>query len=298
MGQYDEKLKALVDRLCELTGLQVYARTAQDGWSIQYGHSRIFIGGRFPNVDGEFLVRGRMEGGAGHPTTWMDLPLEKVCKSTAEFFDWAVPILKAGRTCEVGQGIGVCALMDRGFKYIDGVDQSMRFINDFVTGQRESEGSYWRRWNLNPAYQRGAVWTDRQASLFIGHLLEGGKVNPIFVQRYDSWKNVTPEDRAVVQSYCNLRPEVIDGQQRCRAIAHWFAGEIPAEVSDGRVFWACDMNENDYTNLPDMRVVYVDWPLEKRLRFYIKFNCGGTAHTDADLEAARKMLKEIMGGND
>ena len=93
-------------------------------------------------------------------------------------------------------------------------------------------------------------------------------------------------------------PEVIDGQQRLRAIAAFMQGKIPGEVYDKeaeawRELWYRDFNEIDRrASRLSVEIVYGDWSRERRLEFYLRLNAGGTAHTDEELDRVRRLLIE------
>ena len=89
--------------------------------------------------------------------------------------------------------------------------------------------------------------------------------------------------------------QVIDGQQRLRAIMAFLKGECGAQVfHDGKAhtYQYAEMNELErgaINGLGGMRVVFVDISREDRLCFYLRLN-GGVAHTEQELDKVRKML--------
>lgn len=166
--------------------------------------------------------------------------------------------------------------------FIQGPYESWDYLTERVTGRfiRSHQTEPEPPWVLNPDYQQGPVWTEQQQSRFIGHVLAGGIQPPIYVQQWRSHR-FCPE-------------EVIDGQQRLRAIAAFMSGEIPAEVyHDGEwhTYWRKDMNkkESSFMKLSTM-VVYMDISRADRLRFYLLLNSGGTPHTEEELDRVRALL--------
>lgn len=150
-----------------------------------------------------------------------------------------------------------------------------------VRGGGESSKRRRPAWNLSPDYQRPAVWTKEQQSAFVGHILGGGIAPAIFVQRDES---DTPF-------------EVIDGQQRLRAILAFEAGEIPALVYDAlgeaHTIWWRDFNRRErLAGHATIKVIFVAMSRADRLRFYLRLNSGGTPHSGAELERVRNLLKE------
>jgi hypothetical protein len=262
--------------------------TSQSGLHIQYGNSRVDVRG---NGNDHFILKGRKEGDEGHQTNWTDMPRTLEVTSLEDALDWVVDILSTGRTCEVGKGIGLRKLNT--WPPFSPVDYDFEYLKTEVLSLgKDNRGR--PAWNLTPDYQRGAVWTKDQQSKFIGHLLEGGQAPLLFVQRYDSPTNAPAGHK---KDYYDLPVEVIDGQQRIRAILAWMANEIPAEVADGRLFWYRDTNEIDRRCLPHAKIAILDIPRKERLEFYLKINNGGTIHTAEEINKVRELLaKEKKGG--
>lgn len=144
--------------------------------------------------------------------------------------------------------------------------------------------------DLSPDYQRDYVWTDRQASQFVGHMIEGGNVGNIIVQRF-------PIRSAPIQP-----DEVIDGQQRLRSFYRWLRDEIPAELHTGQNLCIDDLDIESRRSVrghwltgPHFTFQYVSLPRAERLRLYLRLNRGGTAHTDAEIERVRALLAQEEG---
>lgn len=194
-------------------------------------------------------------------------------------------VLKNGRTIECGKGVG---LSDLQYHMPDsGVDMDWSFLMPRLLGEKDE-----RPWDLNPDYQRGAVWTPEQQSLFIGHVLRGGKAPPIFCQRYDKADNA-PEG----SEYWDLPVEVIDGQQRLRAVMAFMREGLPARMFiDTTNSWVefvyDDLHEVDRRNRRlGSKITFVDLPRAERLRFYLRLNGGGTPHTQDELDRVRDLLE-------
>lgn len=137
--------------------------------------------------------------------------------------------------------------------------------------------------NLNPDYQREVVWTDTQASLFMGFLLEGNLTTEIIANRDGS---ETP-----------LPDEIVDGKQRLTSCLKWLRGEIPATLSDGTTVWFKDASEGERRTLlgikPYMTIRYVSLNRPDVLRLYLRLNRGGTVHTDTEIERVRSLLSQL-----
>jgi hypothetical protein len=191
---------------------------------------------------------------------------------------FAQKVLMSGRTVEVGRGVG---LRDIGLDVPSsgGVTESWVSLSDMVLGLGRYADE--KVLCMNPDYQRGAVWNINRMKAFIGHALSGGVVGPMYMHR----------DR----TYKNLAVEVVDGQQRLRAISAFIQGTIPGVTVRGKELWYRDFNEVDRR---DRRlssvVIYGDWPRELRLRFYLGLNSGGVAHTDEEIERVSAMLDKEL----
>jgi hypothetical protein len=131
----------------------------------------------------------------------------------------------------------------------------------------------WLKWNgvnMAPPYQRGSCWTSEQQSNFMGHILTGGDLLPIVVQR-------VPDSEF---------SEMLDGKQRVEAMIAWLEGKCAAVLPDRSTLFRYEITG------PIGRVVFtvkfVNLPFEERKRFYVRFNSAGTPHTRQELEAALK----------
>ena len=268
MGLYDE--------IDAATGVKRYTSQQWTSWS--YGHARVEL----PRFESE--VNRRVDRSASIRVYFRregsEIPLGQTEVENMPYGDvvaFVKDVLSTGRTCEVGKGVG---LHDIGYRLPDGgVDLDWRSLALYVREGRDRSGEPYPM-NLNPDYQRGPVWDEQRQRRFIGHCLEGGRQQPMYVQR-DS-------------TYTDLTEEVIDGQQRLRAIAAFIYGEIPGEVyHEGRwqELWFKDFNEVDRaSHRLSSRIVYGDWPREERLRFYLRLNSGGVAHTEEELDRVRALL--------
>jgi hypothetical protein len=132
--------------------------------------------------------------------------------------------------------------------------------------------------DMHPPYQRDSAWTLEQREAFMGHLLTGGEVMPIIVQR-------VPDGGP---------QEVLDGKQRLETMLGWLHGQWSALLPDGRRLCVFDLPTRMLgdekvpagLHMVSIRVKYVNMPFEERKRFYVRFNSAGTPHTKADLERA------------
>ena len=297
MGYHDEHpnldtsaLKAAVE---ELLGHPVHLGASQGYHSLSYGRARVKI----PTPSSfKGVLRTRPEG-KGHPRGTTPEELYVATESIPNWFEVVAKqcagVLSTGRTVEVGAGIGMYGPKrgrDHGGWHWRVNGQPCNMPWDHLVEQIEGKGHRDEAWNLAPDYQRGAVWTQEQQERFVGHVLTGGEVPDIFVQRYNCGDHA-PKGT----DYLDLPIEVIDGQQRLRAIVAFLKGECGAQVyHDGKwhTYQYAEMNEierGEINGIGGMRIVYVDISREDRLRFYLRLN-GGVAHTEAELDKVRRML--------
>lgn len=126
-----------------------------------------------------------------------------------------------------------------------------------------------------PPYQRGSVWTTEQREAFMGHLLQGGEVLPIIVQRVPDMGG----------------GEILDGKQRTEAIEAWCANKVGARLTTGELVYRRDIDGPDRKwdgslNMISMLVRYINLPWAERVAFYVRYNQAGTPHTREQLLAA------------
>tara|TARA_B100000745_G_scaffold297290_2_gene244014 strand:- start:1622 stop:2428 length:807 start_codon:yes stop_codon:yes gene_type:complete len=263
---YYEDLKSRIQTATGVTG-----RSSRD--SINFRHGNAYVTLSKESTDTSVKISYRKEGEG----TIVDRT--HVTLSADDAVALAVEVLSTGRTCEVGEGVGLRSL---GYEMPSGgVDIPWRTLAEYVRFGRDRHSGDPYPLNLNPDYQRGSVWDEKRQRRFIGHCLEGGKTNPLYVYRDPN--------------YVDLTEEVIDGQQRLRAITAFIFGEIPGEVyipGEGwRELWYRDFNEVDrMSHRLSCRVIYGDWNRKERMEFYLRLNAGGVVHTEEELDKVRKLL--------
>jgi Protein of unknown function DUF262 len=97
------------------------------------------------------------------------------------------------------------------------VDYQSFIVQDLLNDHKES------KLNLNPWYQRRSVWTNSQKSYLINTLFERKPIPALYIRHA-----IDIEKQKSVK-------EVVDGQQRCRAIIDYCAGQFSARTpSTGR----------------------------------------------------------------
>lgn len=136
-------------------------------------------------------------------------------------------------------------------------------------------------WVLDPPFQRGAVWTQEQKVAWIETLLRGLGLPALFINQF-------PEEHPVYA----CKEVVIDGQQRLRATAEFMQdkfrvrGELWSEQT--KLFQRQFCHSRSMCNV----VMCNFQTLKECAELYLKLLTAGTAHTPAEIEKARKFIKE------
>lgn len=257
---YTKRAEA-VREAAQAAGLDVSINRHRDAASIQYGYSFV----RF--CSGWMAGRKEGEGQVG------SYPLRR--SYDTGWVDWAVSVLALGRTVECGKGVGLDKLR-AGYVQFDTVDYSLTRLEKVVFAKGDE-------WDLDPDYQRGHVWTEKQQQLFLGHLFEVGRMPLVFLNM-GSRESFTE------------RIEVLDGKQRITACLRFLRNELPAELLSGRQLWFKDFDERDRRGSPRIKCaqVYLGTRAEV-LRFYLRLNAGGIIHSQAELDRVRAMLAREEG---
>jgi hypothetical protein len=142
--------------------------------------------------------------------------------------------------------------------------------------------------DLNPPYQRGAVWTEDQQMALIFSLLSGLNVPNLIIN---------------MREYGAKPYGVIDGQQRLRAVMAWLDGElaVPASWFPADMVNATTATEDGpyvtYTGLTQQGQAYASRitlavdegslpTVEDEARVYLVVNGAGTPQSDADMANA------------
>lgn len=132
---------------------------------------------------------------------------------------------------------------------------------------------------MNPDFQRGHVWTDYQKSRFLGYVLMGGVVQPIYFN-HQGWMRDFKGDFVCV-----------DGLQRLTAILEFFQNKVPAIFPNDLAIYV-DEIEGHFSSI-DIRFNVNDLKTRKEvLQWYIDLNSGGTVHTIEEIEKVKKLLAD------
>jgi hypothetical protein len=142
-------------------------------------------------------------------------------------------------------------------------------INDFV-----EQGL-----DLDPDFQRGHVWSDKQRVAFVEFFLRGGKTGRVIYLNNPNWHFNNEK------GYNDF--VIVDGKQRVEAFRKFINNEIKAfgsyyrEYTDSiRLVNTMKINVNDLRTRADV------------LQWYIDFNAGGVVHSDKEISRVRRLLKK------
>jgi len=132
---------------------------------------------------------------------------------------------------------------------------------------------------LNPAYQRGYVWSEEQKERYIEYQLKGGFSGKDIFWNSPSWmRGVTKKGEVI---------ELVDGKQRVDAVIGFMNNKVKAfgkfknEFEDKLPPIKYDLIFH-INNLQTQKEV-VEW--------YLGLNRGGSIHTETDLKPAYDLLK-------
>ena len=134
---------------------------------------------------------------------------------------------------------------------------------------------------LNPNFQRGHVWTEKQQMLFVEFLLRGGKSARVIYFNKPSWQMTK-----TVNGYDDF--VCVDGLQRITAVTKFLKNEI-------KVFGSYYKDFEDKIPLSiDLIFNVNDLKTEKEvLQWYVDMNAGGTPHTSEEINRIKKMIDEL-----
>ncbi len=141
------------------------------------------------------------------------------------------------------------------------------------------------KWNkdynlkLEPDFQRGHVWTDKQRSSYIEYCLKEGETSRVIIFNCSLWNSGMGNDITL-----------IDGLQRLTSVRKFMNNEVRAF---GRYY-------KDFSGILRYRQGNLKFrmlELQTRadiLAFYLSFNSGGTVHPKSELERVRMLLKNEL----
>lgn len=142
------------------------------------------------------------------------------------------------------------------------------------------ENSELSKLNLNPDFQRGHVWTEKQKRLYVEYKLQRGPDANIIYFNCKGWMNNFEGPFVIV-----------DGLQRLTAIIQFLNNKLS-------VFGHKCFEYSDQRFLRSIYLIFVINELKTKaevLKWYLEINCQGTPHTDAELQKVRNLLSKEEG---
>ncbi len=133
------------------------------------------------------------------------------------------------------------------------------------------------KFELNPVFQRGHVWTSIQQSKYIEWVVMGGESGLDVYFNHERWMSDFRADMVCV-----------DGLQRLTAINLF--------LNDGVKIWGKRFSEYDdpkYLNRRYLRFNIGAHNQQNVLRWYLQMNSGGTVHSKEELDKVKQMIEEL-----
>jgi hypothetical protein len=160
-------------------------------------------------------------------------------------------------------------------------------IEDMLKGFEQDFGGV----NLNPDFQRGHVWTEKQQRHFMENCI----------------RRLVPESGLTIQFNCShfsdirdykgeLPKEVqcIDGLQRLTAIRKFMSGDFKVFGN----FYRKDLEGTDFDLKRCInRITVIIFELQTRkelLQYYLDINTGGTVHTENEIAKVKRLLAKEL----
>jgi hypothetical protein len=158
--------------------------------------------------------------------------------------------------------------------------------------------------DINPPYQRGAVWSEDQRVALMRSLLTGIPVQSIIIndRHNNTWTDVATYDKEEGSGAVSWA--VVDGKQRLLCLAAWFSGDLaipaswlpaeevrqPEDTPDGpyvRSTGLTDLGRRMTGERIQLSVTEAQvGSLREEAEIFLLVNGGGTPQTDADMSNA------------
>jgi hypothetical protein len=152
-------------------------------------------------------------------------------------------------------------------------DYSLASFVTFIEDAELEEGL-----EMNPDFQRGHVWTEKQQVAYIEFLLKGGKTARVIYLNHAGWSKISKDG---LDSFV-----CVDGLQRATAIKRFVKNEIKVFgffynqfEGNPRIMQGIKININELKTRKEV------------LQWYCEFNSGGTVHTEEEINRVRELIK-------
>jgi uncharacterized protein with ParB-like and HNH nuclease domain len=156
------------------------------------------------------------------------------------------------------------------------VDIEFKYLQHWLDGIKETN-----ELELDPPYQRGHVWNQRQKESYIEYLLKGGMSSRDIYFNHPNWN--TEQVKGPVKL------EIVDGKQRLEAALGFMNNKVKAfdhyynQYEDDIRFSRPGLKVHIATLTNNLDV----------LEWYASLNFGGTPHSDSEKEKVYGMIHKI-----
>lgn len=134
---------------------------------------------------------------------------------------------------------------------------------------------------MNPDFQRGNVWTEKQQIAFVEYFFKGGKsANVIYFNHPDFGRGMR-EDSDLPNMV------LVDGLQRLTAITKFLDNEIP--IFGGHYYKNFEDKPRDLKYMLKFNINDLQYRREV-LKWYIDMNSGGTVHSEEEIKRVQALL--------
>lgn len=167
------------------------------------------------------------------------------------------------------------------------VDQHLSTLETFLTSTMKEVTSEGGRFELEPDFQRGHVWTKEQGSRYMESFLRGSAPRLVLFNCPGYARGGGAAGDVGSSTF-----QCIDGLQRLTAIRRFMAGELT-------VFGGISVSQLVDTPFDPRRftiqlAIYEFTDRAELLQFYLDLNGGGVVHTQAELDRVRKLKEEAI----
>ncbi len=133
--------------------------------------------------------------------------------------------------------------------------------------------------DLNPDFQRGYVWNEKQKIAYVEYILKGGTSGRDIYFNCVGWQGSYKGPFVIV-----------DGKQRLNAVLSYLNNEIPAfgiylkDMEGGlKGIWERHADFIFHVNDLDTKAEVLQW--------YLEMNSGGTVHSEEELDKVKKLIE-------
>ena len=134
--------------------------------------------------------------------------------------------------------------------------------------------------NLNPDFQRGHVWNDKQRRAYVEYFLQGGRSGMVVYFNKPSWAN------SASTSYDDF--VIVDGLQRLTALRLFMTNKLRVY---GCLYREFDQTIEQCRNADSLRFNINSLQTRAQvLNWYYQMNSGGTPHSAKELARVKALL--------